>query len=161
MQPPRRRHRQLCHFGDNGTQTAVPDPFLETGEHRLLVAGFDVDNPLRTETRLSQGRGKEVLPCEAPEDLTFGARSYAGGEQCGGGAINRAVAASRNFMQRSQQQTAVRQSTVNLRNAKRKRGSSPGSLTFQHPDAPAQVVDDRFFHRPMHSSKTRQLDYCS
>ena len=39
---------------------------LETGQHRLLVAAFDIDHPVRRQADLRQGRGKQIGLGHAP-----------------------------------------------------------------------------------------------
>ena len=102
METARRCHGQPRHFGDDGAETAVPQAFLETGQQRLVVTGFDIDDAAGKQAGLGQGRGKEILSCHAPQHLAFGAGCNSGGEQCGGRAIDRAVAATRHFMQRAE-----------------------------------------------------------
>ncbi len=98
METARRCHGQPRHFGDDGAETAVPQAFLETGQQRLVVAGFDIDDPIGKQSGLRQSGSKEILSRHAPQHLAFGAGCDSGGEQCGRRAIDRAVAATRRFM---------------------------------------------------------------
>lgn len=47
-------------------------PFFKTRKQRLLVARFQVDHAIRTETGLSESGGEEVLSRYAPEHLPCG-----------------------------------------------------------------------------------------
>ena len=87
----------------------MPQPFLETGQHRLLVAGLDIDHAVGREAGLGERRREEVLPGDAPQNLARGARGDPGGEQRRGRAIDRAVAAAGHLMQRAERQSASRQ----------------------------------------------------
>ena len=124
-QPPRQGHRKPRDFGDHGAESAVPNSFLETGEHRLLVAGVDIDNPVRGETDLGERRRKQVLPGDAPKDLAPGPPRDASGEQGGRSTIDRRVATSRHFVQRPERQPATGKAAVDSRDTERKNG--PGA----------------------------------
>jgi hypothetical protein len=50
----RRRHRKPRDLGDHGAEAAATDPFLETRQHRFLVAGVDVDDAMGGETDLGR-----------------------------------------------------------------------------------------------------------
>ena len=76
-------------------------PFLETSQERLLVARFDIDHAIRVEPSLRKGRSEKIGACDAPEDLALGSRGDTGDKEGSCRTINRAVAASRNFMQRA------------------------------------------------------------
>lgn len=88
-------------FGDYCAQAAMAQAFLHAGEHGLVVACFDIDHAVRRETGLGERGREEVGPRDAPENLADRARCDPGCEQCGGCAVNRAIAATRNFMQRA------------------------------------------------------------
>ena len=102
MKAPGCRHRQPRHFGDDGAETAVAQAFLETGQQRLVVTGFDIHDTAGKQTGLGQGRGEQILSCHAPQHLAFSAGCDSGGEQCGRRAVDRAVAATRHLMQRAE-----------------------------------------------------------
>ena len=40
----RRRHGQMCHLGDDCAERTMPQPFLETGEQRLIIACLHIDD---------------------------------------------------------------------------------------------------------------------
>ncbi len=98
----------------------MPDSFFETGEHRLLVAGVHVDDPVRGETDLGQRRREQILPGDAPQDLAFGSSGDAGGEQGRRRAVDGGIATSRHFVQRPERQTATGKAAVDVIEAKRK-----------------------------------------
>jgi len=103
----------------------VTDAFLETRQHRFLVAGVDIDDAVRGETDLGEGRRKQVLPSDAPEDLSFGPRRDAGGEQGGCRAVDGGIATSRHFVQRPERQPATGKAAVDSSDTERKDG--PGA----------------------------------
>jgi hypothetical protein len=108
LEPPGGRHGEAGHFANDGTEPAVTQPFLETGQHALLVAGFHIDDPAGSQTGLGQGRGKQVLSGHAPEDLALGSSSDTGGEQRDSCPINGTVAAARHLVQGAQREPAAR-----------------------------------------------------
>jgi len=104
----------------------VTNAFLETRQHRFLIAGVDVDDPVRRETDPRQRWREQILPGDAPQDLAFRARRDAGGEEGGRSAVDGGIATSRHFVQRPERQAAARQSAVNGLDPKREH--SPGTL---------------------------------
>lgn len=95
------RHRQPRHFGDDGAKTAMTQAFLETGQQRLVVTGFDIDDAAGKQAGLRQGRGEQILSRHAPQHLALGASRDSGGEQCCRRAVDRTVAATRHLMERA------------------------------------------------------------
>src|SRR6202451_305370 len=90
----------------------MPQPFLETGEQRRLIARLHIDDAVGQETGLGDGGRKEILPGDTPQHPASCARRYSGGEERGGRAIDRAVAATGPFMQCAEGQTAFRKMLV-------------------------------------------------
>lgn len=90
----------------------MPQPFLHTGEHCLLVSDLGIDHPVWVKARLRQRGGEEIAPGHAPEHLSRYARGDAGGEQRGGRAVDRAIAAAGHFVQCAQRQAAARHLAV-------------------------------------------------
>ena len=88
--------------------------FLETGEERSLVAGFDKDHPAGRQTGLGQGWSKEVLSRDAPQNPPACPGSDAGGPEGCRGAVDGTIGAARNFMQRPKRQPSSRQHPVDL-----------------------------------------------
>ena len=97
-------------------------PFLETGEHGLLIAGLDIDDAVGQETGLGEGGREEILPRDAPQHLAPCARGDAGGEQRRGRAVDGAIAAAGDLMQRAERQTASRQMPVDRLDTERQHG---------------------------------------
>ncbi len=79
----------------------MPQPFFHAGEKRLFIAGFDIDDAIGRQARLGDRGSEQVRSRDAPEDLALGASGDAGAEERGSGAIDRAVAAAGDFMQRA------------------------------------------------------------
>jgi hypothetical protein len=44
----------------------MAQPFLEAGKHCILASGLDIDDPARRQPYLRKGRGKQILPRDAP-----------------------------------------------------------------------------------------------
>ena len=105
--------------------------FLEAGEHRLLVAGLDVDHPGRRQAGLGKRGREQILAGDAPEHLAFGARGDAGGEQRRRRAVDRAVAAARHLVQRAEGKPAAGQHRVDLFHAEGKRRAVTGPAVFE------------------------------
>ncbi len=78
----------------------MPQPFLETGQQGLLIAGFDIDHPVRRQPGGGKAGGEQIRIAQAPQDLPAQPRHDAGGEQAGHGAIQRAIAGAGHLMQR-------------------------------------------------------------
>lgn len=108
LQPPRGCHGEARDLADHCAQSAMPDAFFHAGEDCLVVAGLDIDDAVRFEPRLRQRRGEQVGPGDAPQHLTSCARRYTAREQGCCRAIDGAVAAARDFMQRAERQSAPR-----------------------------------------------------
>lgn len=96
------RHRQSRHFGNDSAETAVTQALLETGQQRLVVAGFDINDAAGKQAGLGQGRGEQILSSHAPQHFAFGAGRDSGAEQGRSRAIDRPVAAPRHFMERAE-----------------------------------------------------------
>lgn len=84
--------------------------FFHTGEHGLVVAGFEIDYAVACKARLGNGGGEQVCARNAPKDLAFGA----GGKACAEGsrrrAVDSAVATTGYLMQRAEREAAARES---------------------------------------------------
>ncbi len=66
LQTARGRHRQPRHLPHNSAKAAMAQAFLKTRQHRLFVAGLDIDDPVRGQTDLRQGRREQVGFGHAP-----------------------------------------------------------------------------------------------
>ena len=82
----------------------MPNAFLETCQHRLLVAGVDVDDAVRVKADLGQRRREQVLPRDAPKNFAPGARCDPGREQCRSGTVDGGISTAGNFVQRPDRQ---------------------------------------------------------
>lgn len=93
----------------------MPQAFLDRRHHGGFLPGLDIDDPVGMKSRLRQGRSEQVATGQAPQHRTVDARGDARREQGGRSAVDRAVASAGQFMQRTQRQSAARQSLVDLR----------------------------------------------
>jgi hypothetical protein len=116
----------------------MTQPFLETGEHRFIIACLDIDDPIRGQARLRDGWSKQILPDDAPQYLAFGSCGNPGRKQRSGGAVDRAIATASHLMQRTQAQAAARQAGVYLRQPKRQNRQCAAIAGFDPPDFFAQ-----------------------
>lgn len=89
-------------LADDGSKTAMPQPFLHACKKGFVVTSLRVDDPVAVETRLGDRWGKKVGARDAPENLSLCSGSDASAEHCGGSTIDGFVAATRHLMQRSQ-----------------------------------------------------------
>lgn len=97
----------------------MPQAFLETGEHRLLVSRFDIDHPFRREPDQGECRCEQVLAGHAPQHAPPGPRRDPGSKECGGSPVDRAVSAPSHFVQRPERQPAFRQALIDSLDAER------------------------------------------
>lgn len=70
----------MGNLSNDSSKTAMPQPFLETGQQRLFIARLDMDQPVRGKPSLRQRWGKKVRPGHAPKDFAACSRSNAGSE---------------------------------------------------------------------------------
>ncbi len=128
----------------------MTDAFLETGEHRFLITGVDIDDAVGGETDLGQRRREQVLPGDAPKDLALGPSRDAGGEQGGRCAVDGGVAAAGDFVQRPERQPAARQSAIDGRNAERKNRAGAQRRTLKALNLLAESSDGRWLDGDTH-----------
>lgn len=140
LQPPRSRHWEARHFADDGAEAAVAQAFLETGEHRLVVAALKIDDAIGFQARLGERRREQIRPRDAPQDLALGAGDDARCEQGRRGAIDRAVSAACYFVQSAEWETAARESRVQLGNAEWQNRCGAPVSTFDLVDLGAQSL---------------------
>jgi hypothetical protein len=145
LQPPRRRHRQTRDFGDHGAQSLAAQSFFKAGQHSLVVAAFDVDHARRRQARLGNRRREQIGASHTPQHLAPRSRSDTGSEQRRSGAMNRAIAAAGDFVQRPERKTAVGKNPVDRIKAEREH-VPPAARTLETLDALAQLVDDGTGH---------------
>ena len=91
LKPPRSGHRQAGDFGHHGAQATVPKPFFKASQDGLVVAAFEIDDAVGFQAGLRERRGKQVRAGDTPEHFAARARGDPGGEERGGGAVDRAV----------------------------------------------------------------------
>ena len=136
----------------------MPDTFLEAGQHGFLVAGIDIDDPVWTETDLSQSRREQVLPGDAPENFALGPRGDAGREQGGRGAIDRGVAAAGHLMQRPERQTSAGKSVIYGSDPKRQDRAGAQMCTFEALDLLAKAPYGGRLDNDTHALKNLLLE---
>jgi hypothetical protein len=77
----------------------MPQSLLKAREYRWLVSRLHVDDAIGREPGLSDGRRKEVLPRDTPQDVAPCSRSDSRGEQGSRRAVDRAIAATGDLVQ--------------------------------------------------------------
>lgn len=111
---------------------------LEAGKNGLLVATLKVDDAIRRQARLREGRGEKIGVLQAPEHPPMRAGGNAGDEECRRRAIDHAVSAAGHLMQGTAGEAAVRKMRIERRQAERQgRGRAP-RLAFDLPDPSTQ-----------------------
>lgn len=86
--------------------------FLHARHHCLLVADFGEDHPVGMKPGLRQRGREQIAPRHAPQHLSGRAGGDPGGKQRSGRAMDRAIAAASDLMQRAQRQPAARHLAV-------------------------------------------------
>jgi hypothetical protein len=92
--------------------------FLETGQHRLLVTRFDINDTIRRQTYLRERWREQIGLGHAPQHFACCACGDTGCEQRRRRSVDSALAAPCNFMQAPQRQSALRQPLVDDVHAK-------------------------------------------
>ncbi len=100
-------------------RSAMPQSFLETSQHRLLVSRFDIDHPVRREPGQSDCGREQILAGYAPQHATPRPCCDPCGEECSSSAVDRAATAAGHFVQRPERQAAFRQTLINGLDAER------------------------------------------
>lgn len=77
----------------------MAEAFLHAGEDGLIVARFDIDDPVGNEAGLSQCRCKKIGAAQAPEDLPGTAGCNTCAEQCCRRPIDRTISATSDLME--------------------------------------------------------------
>jgi hypothetical protein len=91
---------------------------LETGQHRLLVARFNINHPIRGQADLRERWCEQIGLGHAPQHLAGGACGDASDEQGRCRTVDRAFPAARDFVQTAQRHSAMRQTLVDGVHAK-------------------------------------------
>lgn len=138
----------------------MAEPFLETGEQGFFVTGLDIDDTVGMKPGLRQRRREEILPRDAPEHLAGGSCRDAGGKQGGRCAIQRAVSAAGNLMQRPQSQPSSRQNPVDCRNAEGQHRAFARISAFEALNARPKFGNGRIGHRVRHIEKGCSASLC-
>ena len=128
----------------------MTNSFLKTGEHRLLIAGVDVDDAIGSKTDLGKSRREKVLP-GAPQNLALRARRDASGEQGRCGSVDGRVATTGNLVQRAERQPTTWQPRVDSLDTEREYG--PGTLlhAFKTLNLLAKPQDGGWLDRSTHA----------
>jgi hypothetical protein len=98
---------------------AMPQSFLKTSQHRLLVSRLDINHPVRREPGRSECRREQILAGHAPQHTTSGPCRNPSGKECSGSPVDRTVTAASHFVQRPERQSAFRQTRINGLDAER------------------------------------------
>jgi hypothetical protein len=130
LQPAGICHGEAADLGDDTAKTTTAQPLLETGEQGFFIPRLDINNAIRGQARLRNGGRKQILPCDTPQHLSGRPCDNPGRKQGGRGAINRAVAAASDLMQRAHCKSAAWQPHIQRRQAKwqNARGRPPSGL---------------------------------
>jgi hypothetical protein len=145
------RHGKPRNFGDHCAKSAMPQPFLKTCQHRLLVSGFDEDHPVRRKSDLAQRRREQILAGHAPQHAPPGPRCDPSGEERSGSAVDRAVTATGHFVQRAERQSAFRQTPINGLDAERQYRPPMPRPTLKASNALAKRRDNGNGNRRIHA----------
>lgn len=128
----------------------MSEALFHAGEQCFFVTGLDIDDASGQQTHLGQCRREQVRPRHAPEHLTLGAGGNRRGKQRGCSAIDGAIAAAGDFMERCERQPSSRQPAVDLRHTEWQDLSHTAAWTFEPLDAVSKLGDDgtdgRFGH---------------
>ena len=135
MQPPRGGHRQARDVAHDRPQPAMPQPFLHTGESRLVIASLDMDDAIRRQAGLFQARREQILLRDAPQHLAMRSRGDPGHETGRRRAVHRAIAAARDLMQTAKSQSTAGQFAVQRRNAEGQHFPRASAITFKLRDS--------------------------
>ena len=119
----------------------MAQPFLETGQGRLLITGLDIDHAVRRQPCRFQPRGKQILITHAPKDLPHGSCQDASRKQSRGSAVQRAIAGPRDLMQSPQGQPATGQTRIHLRHAEGQNPRQTAIGRLKPADFFAQKID--------------------
>jgi hypothetical protein len=129
----------------------MPQSFLKTCQHRLLVSRFHIDHPVRREPGRSERRREQILAGHAPQHAPPGSRCDPGSEECSGSPVDRAVTAAGHFMQRSERQSAFRQTLINGLDAERQYRPPIPRPTLKASNALAKRLDNGNGDRRIHA----------
>lgn len=141
--------------------------FLETGQNPCIVAGLDIDDAVGRQSRLGQGRGKQVGSRHAPQHLPWRPGGYPGGEQGRRGAVDRALTAACHFVQRPQGKPPLGQMVVYFGHTERQNAMAVPIAAFEATDSRTQFVkggmrqDGHDTGEGFHILKKYMFSFCS
>lgn len=140
LQPPRGGHGEARYLTDDRAKPTVPDAFFHAGQDCLVVTGLDIDNAVRFQAGLRQRRREQVGPGDAPQHFASRARRDAASKERRRRAINGAVAAACDFVQRAERQSAAREPCIELGDSERDHRFGAAAPAFDLLDPRAQRV---------------------
>lgn len=88
----------------------MPKPLFKASEDGLVVTALEIDDAIGFQAGLRERWGEQVWAGDTPEHFPACARRDPGGEERGGGGIERTVSPAGDFMQRSARESAARES---------------------------------------------------
>jgi hypothetical protein len=124
----------------------MPQTFLEAGQHRLLLSRLDIDDTVRLESCLCDGRCEEIGTCQTPQNLAVRSCGDAGHKHACSGAIHRSGAATGDLMQRAQCQPSSGKSGIDLSQTERQDCPDRSTAGLDRCDASSQRCDVRLGH---------------
>ncbi len=119
LQTTRGSHGKLGDLADNAGQAAIFQALLHGAENRRFVAGLGEDHALGRQAGLGQGRREEIALAQAPEHWSVGARENTGREARRSGAVQRALRAAGDLMQRAHRQPMSRETLIDRAHTER------------------------------------------
>lgn len=135
----------------------MPQTFLEAGEQGFVVTGFDIDHSVGVKSDLGDCRRKQILARHAPQHLALrSGRNTRRKKRCGG-AIDDAVAAAGNFMERAKSHTAPWQMAVDGSDAEGEHRSFARIAAFETRNALSQIGNGSVWRRCTHLSPEREM----
>lgn len=90
----------------------MPQAFLEAGEQGFVVAGFDIDHPIRVKSDLCDCRRKQILARHTPQHLALRPGRNACSKKRCSSAIDCTIAATGHLMKSTKRHPAPRQMAV-------------------------------------------------
>jgi hypothetical protein len=121
----------------------VAQTLLKAGEHRLVVAGFEIDDAIGFQARLGERRREQVGPRDAPQDFAARPGRNAGRKQRSGRAVDRAIAAASDLMQSTKRESTPRQMSVDFLDAERQHSPPARARALDAPNALSKLLDNR------------------
>jgi hypothetical protein len=137
----------LC---DDSAKLAMPQSFLETSQHRLVVSRFDIDHSIWRKPGRSNCRREQILAGDAPQHAPAGPCRDSCGKECSGSPIDRAISAAAHFVQRAERQSAFRQTLINGLDSERQYRPSMPRPTIKASNALAKRLDNGNGNRCTH-----------